>query len=72
MKTLKAKEPVWFGCDCSKMMHRDLSVWDARMFDFENLYGAPLELESIEIKTIRPELWVSDSQVKEKKSWLLH
>ena len=48
MKTLKAHEPVWFGCDCSKMMHRDLSVWDARMFDFEKLYGAPLELPSKE------------------------
>ena len=48
MKALKAGEPVWFGCDCSKMMHRDLSVWDARMFDFETLYGAPLELPSKE------------------------
>jgi bleomycin hydrolase len=48
LKALKAGEPVWFGCDCSKMMHRDLSVWDAKMFDFENLYGAPLELPSKE------------------------
>lgn len=48
MRALKAKEPVWFGCDCGKMMHRDLSVWDARMYDFESLYGAPLELESKE------------------------
>ncbi len=48
MKALKANEPVWFGCDCSKMMHRDLSVWDARMFDFENLYGTALELPSKE------------------------
>jgi bleomycin hydrolase len=48
MKTLKAGEPVWFGCDCSKMMHRELSVWDAKMFDFESLYGAPLELPSKE------------------------
>ena len=45
-KTLKAGEPVWFGCDCSKMMHRDLAVWDARMFDFEELYGMKLELDS--------------------------
>jgi bleomycin hydrolase len=48
LKTLKAGEPVWFGCDCSKMMHRDLSVWDAKMFDFQSLYGVPLELESKE------------------------
>jgi bleomycin hydrolase len=46
LKTLKAGEPVWFGCDCSKMLHRDLAVWDARMFDFEDLYGAKLELDS--------------------------
>ncbi len=48
MKALKGGEAVWFGCDCSKMLHRDLSVWDARMFDFETLYGAPLELASKE------------------------
>jgi bleomycin hydrolase len=47
-KALKAKEPVWFGCDCSKMMHRDLSVWDARMFEPEHLYGTELELASKE------------------------
>jgi len=45
---LKAKEPVWFGCDCGKMMHRDLSVWDARLFEPERLYGVPLELASKE------------------------
>ncbi|HET6485120.1 MAG TPA: C1 family peptidase [Spirochaetia bacterium] len=48
MRSLKAGEPVWFGCDCSKMMHRDLAVWDARMFDYEGLYGVPLELSSKE------------------------
>jgi len=48
VKALKAGEPVWFGCDCSKMLHRDLSVWDAKMFDFETLYGMPLELSSKE------------------------
>jgi bleomycin hydrolase len=48
IKALKAREPVWFGCDCSKMMHRELAVWDAHMFDFQGFYGAPLELESKE------------------------
>ncbi len=48
LKSLKAGEPVWFGCDCSKMMHRDLSVWDAKMFDYEMLYGSPVEMESKE------------------------
>jgi bleomycin hydrolase len=48
IKALKRGEAVWFGCDCGKMMHRELSVWDAGMFDFETLYGAPLELTSKE------------------------
>jgi bleomycin hydrolase len=48
LKSLKAKEPVWFGCDCSKMMHRDMSVWDSKMFDYESLYGTTLELASKE------------------------
>jgi bleomycin hydrolase len=48
LRSLKAGEPVWFGCDCSKMLHRDLNVWDAKMFDSEVLYGTPLELESKE------------------------
>jgi bleomycin hydrolase len=47
-KALKAKEPVWFGCDCSKMMHRDLAVWDAHMFEPDHLYGTELELASKE------------------------
>ncbi|HEY9595003.1 MAG TPA: C1 family peptidase, partial [Spirochaetia bacterium] len=46
--TLKDGEPVWFGCDVSKMMHRDLAVWDANMFDYSTLYGAPVELSSKE------------------------
>jgi bleomycin hydrolase len=48
MRSLKAGEPVWFGCDCSKMMHREMSVWDAKMFDHASLYAAPLDLESKE------------------------
>jgi bleomycin hydrolase len=48
LKSLQAKEPVWFGCDCSKMMHRDMSVWDSKMFDYDGLYGTPLELASKE------------------------
>jgi bleomycin hydrolase len=30
------------------MMHRDLAVWDSRMFDYEALYGTPMELASKE------------------------
>jgi len=48
LKGLKAKEPVWFGCDCSKMMHRDMALWDSKMFDYESLYGTTLDFPSKE------------------------
>jgi bleomycin hydrolase len=48
IRSMKSGEPVWFGCDCSKMMHREMSVWDAKMFDPAGLYGTALELESKE------------------------
>jgi len=36
--TLVAGEPVWMGCDVGKMMHRDLGIWDAELFDYEGVY----------------------------------
>jgi bleomycin hydrolase len=38
-------EPVWFGCDVGKMMRRDLGIWDAKLFDFEGLYGTEFSLD---------------------------
>ena len=32
-------EPVWMGCDVGKMMHRDLGLWDAKLFDYAGVYG---------------------------------
>jgi bleomycin hydrolase len=32
-------EPVWMGCDVGKMMHRELGVWDAQLFDYAGVYG---------------------------------
>ncbi|MEO0514722.1 MAG: C1 family peptidase [Planctomycetota bacterium] len=31
-------EPVWMGCDVGKMMHRELGVWDAKLFDYAGVY----------------------------------
>ena len=45
MKTILGGEPVWFGCDCGKMMHRDMSVWDKNMFDYETFYGTTTDIE---------------------------
>jgi len=33
-------EPVWMGCDVGKMMHRELGIWDAELFDYESVYRA--------------------------------
>lgn len=33
-------EPVWMGCDVGKMMHRELGLWDAKLFDYEGVYDA--------------------------------
>lgn len=32
-------EPVWMGCDVGKMMHRELGVWDAKLFDYAGVYN---------------------------------
>ncbi len=38
IKTIKDKEPVWFGCDVGKYLHRDLGVMDLDLFDYDLLY----------------------------------
>jgi bleomycin hydrolase len=32
-------EPVWFGCDVGHMLDRELGVWHASLFDYDELYG---------------------------------
>lgn len=44
MRAIVEGEPVWFGCDVGKMMHRDLGLWDARLYDLDGLYAATLDL----------------------------
>jgi bleomycin hydrolase len=44
MQTLLDGQPVWFGCDCSKQMDRDLGLWDSRLFDYEGIYGTKFTL----------------------------
>jgi bleomycin hydrolase len=42
--TLQAGEPVWFGCDVSKMMSSEYGVWDARLYDLPSVYDTPFAL----------------------------
>ena len=44
MKRIMGGEPVWFGCDVGKQMRRDLGLWDARLFDYERVYGTPFSM----------------------------
>ncbi len=44
MRSLLDGQPVWFGCDCSKQMDRDLGLWDSRLFDYESVYGTKFAL----------------------------
>jgi len=44
-RTIEDGEPVWFGCDTSKMMRRDMGVWDLKLFDYETLYDTTFELD---------------------------
>ncbi|MEK7466911.1 MAG: C1 family peptidase [Planctomycetota bacterium] len=38
MKTIMKGEPVWMGCDCGKMLKRDLGIWDKQLFRYDALY----------------------------------
>ncbi|MCH8924062.1 MAG: C1 family peptidase, partial [Planctomycetes bacterium] len=45
MKTILAGEPVWMGCDVGPMMHRDLGLWDADLYEYDDLYDTPFGLD---------------------------
>jgi bleomycin hydrolase len=36
--------PVWFGCDVEQMMEKEDGLWDARMFDYDAVYGVRTDL----------------------------
>jgi len=44
MRILLDGQPVWFGCDCSKQMDRDLGLWDSRLYDYESVYDTKFAL----------------------------
>ena len=48
MRTLLDGEPVWFGCDCSPQMDRDMGLWDAQLFDYEGVYDTKFTLNKAE------------------------
>ncbi|WP_329560405.1 aminopeptidase C [Kitasatospora sp. NBC_01266] len=38
-------EPVWFGCDVTKMMRADAGVWDAALFDYAAVYDTAFTMD---------------------------
>ena len=48
MKAVMRGEPVWMGCDCGKMMRRDLGIWDRDLYDYESLYDTKFGLTKAE------------------------
>ncbi len=47
-QTLQGGEPVWFGCDVSKMMSNDYGFWDAALYDLPSVYDAAFTLDKAE------------------------
>lgn len=44
-RMLEDGETVWMGCDVGKQMHRQRGLWDANLFQFEELYGIEFGLD---------------------------
>ena len=44
-KLLEDGTTVWMGCDVGKQMHRKLGLWDAKLFEFEEMYGIEFGLD---------------------------
>ncbi len=49
-------EPVWMGCDVGKMMHRELGLWDAELFDYAGVYGVDFTHDKAQRLTYRQTL----------------
>jgi bleomycin hydrolase len=44
-RSLRAGEPVWFGCDVGKMMSNEYGVWDADLYDLPSVYDTAFTLD---------------------------
>ena len=44
IESIKNNDPVWFGCDVGKYLHRTHGVMDTDLFDFSLFYGTEFSL----------------------------
>lgn len=47
-KSIQSDEPVWFGCDFGKYLHRDLGILDTELYDYRLLYGTDFSMDKAE------------------------
>ncbi|MEV0614624.1 C1 family peptidase [Nonomuraea sp. NPDC050404] len=45
METIVDGEPVWFGCDTGQQSDGELGIWDARLYDYDGVYGTRHDLD---------------------------
>ena len=48
IKSIKAEDPVWFGCDVGKFFTRQFGVMDTNLFEFDKFYGTTFGLSKSE------------------------
>ena len=48
VEMIKAKRPVWFGCDVGKMMERDLGILDMEVYDYGLVYDTEFKSDKAE------------------------
>ncbi len=46
-------EPVWFDCDVARQFDREGGIWDARLHDYDSLYGVDLSMTKAERMSMR-------------------
>lgn len=56
MKTIVDGEPVWFGCDTGKMSNTKLGMWDAKLYDYDGVYGTDLGMSKADRLVFRDSL----------------
>ena len=48
IKSIKADDPVWFGCDVGKFFTREFGVMDTSLFEFDKFFGTSFGMNKAE------------------------
>ena len=48
IKSIKADDPVWFGCDVGKYFRREVGVIDLDLFNFDTFFGTDFPMSKSE------------------------